>query len=137
MFPLVSDQSPFSRTFFRKAHIHLLLLRTFFISGFCAAPSRLIHAVGPVLRSPLQSAEYGRDAARADWIEDRLREARAVVDDVVHHSDHMIRLACDVLVQHGETEAEREDARILLVVVDARQPALRAQRSDDDRRDAQ
>jgi len=40
----------------------------------------------------------------------------------VHHSDHLIRLACNVLVQHGETPAEREDARILLVVLDARSP---------------
>lgn len=63
-----------------------------------------------------------RDAARADWIEERRREARAVVADVVHHSDHLIRLACNVLVQHGETPQEREDARILLVVLDAKHP---------------
>jgi hypothetical protein len=61
-----------------------------------------------------------RDGARHDWIDERLREARIVVADVVHHSDHLLRLACKVLVQHGETAAEREDARILLVVLDAR-----------------
>jgi hypothetical protein len=44
------------------------------------------------------------------------------VADVVNHSDHLIRLACNVLVQHGETPEEREDARILLVVLDAKSP---------------
>lgn len=63
-----------------------------------------------------------RDQVRLDWIDERLREARIVVADVVNHSDHLIRLACNVLVQHGETPAEREDARILLVVLDARSP---------------
>lgn len=71
-----------------------------------------------------------RDAARADWIEERRREARLVVADVVHHSDHLIRLACNVLVQHGETPEEREDARILLVVLDAKTPG----RGGDDQR---
>jgi hypothetical protein len=41
---------------------------------------------------------------------------------VVNHSDHLLRLACNVLVQHGETPEEREDARILLVVLDAKSP---------------
>jgi hypothetical protein len=63
-----------------------------------------------------------RDRARQDWIEERLREARSVVADVAHHSDHLIRTACNVLVQHGETGEEREDARILLVVLDAKSP---------------
>ena len=71
-----------------------------------------------------------RDAARTDWIDERRGEARAVVADVVHHSDHLIRLACTVLVQHGETEQEREDARILLVVVDARHPMRDNHRPD-------
>ena len=71
------------------------------------------------------------------WPADRLAEARAVVADVVHHSDHLIRLACDVLVQHGRTEQEREDARILLVVVDARQPTRNAPQRDQDGRGAQ
>lgn len=71
-----------------------------------------------------------RDAARTDWIDERRREARAVIADVAHHSDHLIRLACTVLVQHGETIEEREDARILLVVVDARHPKRGNHRSD-------
>ncbi|SNT08528.1 hypothetical protein [Antarctobacter heliothermus] len=71
-----------------------------------------------------------QDAVRADWIDERRREARAVVADVAHHSDHLIRLACTLLVQHGETEHEREDARILLVVVDARHPARGNHRPD-------
>ncbi len=63
-----------------------------------------------------------RDQIRQEWIDEKLREARVVVADVVNHSDHLIRLACNVLVQHGETPNEREDARILLVVLDARSP---------------
>jgi hypothetical protein len=62
------------------------------------------------------------DQVRLDWIDERLREARIVVADVVNHSDHMLRIACKVLVQHGETPSEREDARILLVVLDAKSP---------------
>lgn len=61
-----------------------------------------------------------RDRARQAWIDERRREARIVVADVVNHSDHLLRLACNVLVQHGETAEEREDARILLVVLDAK-----------------
>ena len=34
-----------------------------------------------------------RDHVRRDWIDERRREARIVVADVVHHSDHLIRLA--------------------------------------------
>ena len=64
------------------------------------------------------------------WPADRLAEARAILADVVHHSDHLIRLACNVLVQHGETEQEREDARILLVVVDAKHPGRGNHRPD-------
>ena len=63
-----------------------------------------------------------RDRARQEWIDDRRREARIVVADVVNHSDHLIRLACNFLVQHGATPEEREDARILLVVLDAKSP---------------
>jgi len=63
-----------------------------------------------------------RDRARQEWIDERRREARIVVSDVVNHSDHLLRLACNVLVQHGETPEEREDARILLVVLDAKSP---------------
>ena len=63
-----------------------------------------------------------RDRARQAWIDERRRESRIVVADVVHYSDHLIRLACNVLVKHGETPEEREDARILLVVLDAKSP---------------
>ncbi|MBJ6372733.1 hypothetical protein [Sedimentitalea arenosa] len=70
------------------------------------------------------------------WPSDRLAEARAVIGDVAHHSDPLIRLACNILVQHGETEQEREDARILLVVINARQPTRAARRRDLDGRGA-
>ena len=67
------------------------------------------------------------------WPADRVAEARAVIADVAHHSDLIIRLACNVLVQHGETPDERADAQRLLVVVDARRPVRRAQREDQGR----
>ena len=70
----------------------------------------------------------------APWPSDHLVEARAVVADVARHSDHLIGLACNVLASHGETEAERKDARVLLLVIDARRPVRRAQREDADRR---
>ena len=66
------------------------------------------------------------------WRTERLSEARAVVADVAHHSDHLIRLACKVLVQHGETGTEREDARRLLVILDARRPARSHQNDSDE-----
>ena len=69
------------------------------------------------------------------WPADRLAEARAVVADVAQHSDHLIGLACNVLVSHGETAVERKDARVLLLVIDARRPVQRAQREDARRRD--
>ena len=76
-----------------------------------------------------------RDRARQGWINERRREARIVVANVVHHSDHLLRLACNVLVQHGETPEEREDARILLVVLDAKSPGRAdRQRPDPERR---
>lgn len=61
-----------------------------------------------------------RDKARAAWIIEKLREARMVVADVAHHSDHLVKLSCKVLLQHGESEEEREDARILLTIIDAK-----------------
>ena len=67
------------------------------------------------------------------WPAERLAEARAVIADVAHHSDLLIRLACNVLAQHGETPGERADAQRLLVVVDARRPVQRAQREDQRR----
>jgi hypothetical protein len=72
-----------------------------------------------------------RDEARQDWIDERRREARMVVADVVHHSDHLLRMACKVLVQHGETPEECEDARILLVILDAKSPGRDDRRSRD------
>ncbi len=85
---------------------------------------------------PLPFRKRGqRDRARQDWIDERRREARIVVADVVNHSDHLIRLACNVLVQHGETPSEREDARILLVVLDAKSPGRADRhRTDPERR---
>ncbi|MBC7163839.1 MAG: hypothetical protein H5U15_02430 [Roseovarius sp.] len=73
-----------------------------------------------------------RDRVRQDWIGERLREARIVVADVVHHSDHLVRLACNVLVWYGETPEEREDAQLLLVVLDAKSPG-RSDRARPDR----
>ena len=69
----------------------------------------------------------------ANWPANRLAEARAVIADVARHSDHLIRLACNVLAVHGTTEAERKDARVLLVVIDARRPVRAAQRDDQGR----
>ncbi|SDX87900.1 hypothetical protein [Roseicitreum antarcticum] len=65
------------------------------------------------------------------WPADRVAEARAVIADVAHHSDHLIRLACNVLAAHGETDGERKDARALLVVIDARRPIRQAQRESN------
>jgi len=78
-----------------------------------------------------RSQRAERDEARQDWIDERRREARMVVADVVHHSDHMLRMACKVLVQHGETPEEREDARILLVIVEGKSPGRDNCRSSD------
>jgi hypothetical protein len=70
-----------------------------------------------------------------DWATARLSEARAILADVAHHRDGLVRIACEVLITHGETPQEREDARLLLVVVDARTPQRHGhhQRSDRDR----
>ena len=68
------------------------------------------------------------------WPADRLSEARAVVAGLTRHSNQLIRLACNVLAAHGETATERKDARVLLLVIDARRPVRRAQREDTNRR---
>lgn len=65
-----------------------------------------------------------------NWPADRLAEARAVIADVAHHRDHLIRLACNVLATHGDTAAERKEASVLLLVVDARQSVRQAQHRD-------
>ena len=72
--------------------------------------------------------------ASSPWPRARVLEARAVIADVAHHSDHLVRLACNVLSAHGETEEERRDARALLFVIEARCPGRhrRAQRADHD-----
>ena len=67
------------------------------------------------------------------WPAARLAEARAVIADVARHSDHLIRLACNVLAVHGASEAERKDAHVLLVVIEARRPVLAAQRANQGR----
>lgn len=67
------------------------------------------------------------------WPADRVAEARAVIADVAHHSDLLVRLACNVLAQHGETPGERADAQRLLVIVDARRSLRCAQREDQGR----
>ncbi|OJF90656.1 hypothetical protein [Pararhizobium antarcticum] len=56
------------------------------------------------------------------WPAQRLVEARAVIANVARHSDHLVRLACNVLVTHGKSDTERRDARALLFVIDARRP---------------
>jgi hypothetical protein len=65
------------------------------------------------------------------WPADRLAEARAVIAGVAHHSDHLVNLACTVLASHGESDAERRDARALLFVIDARRPISQAQRENN------
>ena len=67
-----------------------------------------------------------------DWMQDRLTEARTVLADVAHHQDGLIRIACRVIARHGETAKEREDARVLLVVLEARSPLRHRHRSDQD-----
>ena len=67
-----------------------------------------------------------------DWMHDRLTEARVVLADVAHHQDGLIRLACRVIARHGETAKERENARVLLVVIEARSPLRHRHRSDQD-----
>lgn len=73
---------------------------------------------------PNQSSKSSkaRDSVREEWLAERLRDARMVVADVAHHSDLSLRIAAQVLKQHGDSEEEREDARILLVILDAKSP---------------
>lgn len=84
--------------------------------------------------SPRPLPKFSPVRLLAPWPADRLAEARAVVCEVALHSDHLIRLACNVLAVHGQTEAERKDAKALLFVIDARRPLRRAQREDAVRR---
>tara|TARA_R110002073_G_C9209788_1_gene558890 strand:+ start:321 stop:587 length:267 start_codon:yes stop_codon:yes gene_type:complete len=77
---------------------------------------------------------FARDRAAMDpnWRAQRLAEARAVLADVAHHQDGLIRLAARVIVSHGETAKEREDARLLLVVLEARSPLRHRHRHRSD-----
>ena len=69
------------------------------------------------------------------WPTARVNEARAVIADVAHHSDHLVRLACNILVTHGENDTERRDARALLYVIDARR-SLRQRHVEQSEREA-
>jgi hypothetical protein len=77
---------------------------------------------------------FTRNRAAIDpgWRAERLAEARAVLADVAHHQDGLIRFACRVIVSHGETAKERKDAGVLLVVLEARSPVRQRHRSDQD-----
>ena len=61
-----------------------------------------------------------RDKARAAWIAEKLRDARMFLADVAHHTDHLVKLSCKVLLQHGESDEAREDARILLTIIEVK-----------------
>jgi len=67
-----------------------------------------------------------------DWRAERLAEARAVIADVAHHQDGLICLAARVIVSHGETAKEREDARLLLVMLEGRSPLRHRHRFEQD-----
>ena len=81
------------------------------------------------MSAPLPLAPH-RTAVDPGWRAQRLAEARTVLADVAHHQDGLIRIACRVIARHGETAKEREDARVLLVVIDARSPLRHRHRSD-------
>lgn len=83
------------------------------------------------MNAPLPFARH-RATIDPDWCALRLAEARAVLADVVHHQDGLIRLAARVIVSHGETAKEREEARVVLVVLDARSPLRHRHRSEQD-----
>tara|TARA_R110002072_G_scaffold254761_1_gene413608 strand:- start:671 stop:979 length:309 start_codon:yes stop_codon:yes gene_type:complete len=94
---------------------------------------------GPVQRpvsAPARPSTRPRHAAvDPGWRQARLAEARAVLADAAHHSDHLLRMACEVVIRHGPTENEREEARVLLLVLDARRPVPQAQRAAQRRDD--
>ena len=85
-------------------------------------------------RAVMKTQRQGSTPPGKAWPAERLAEARAVIADVAHHSDHLIRLACRVLARHGESDAERREAQVLLLIVDARTPQShgRHQRPDAD-----
>jgi hypothetical protein len=69
------------------------------------------------------------------WLAERLGEARAIVAAASDHRDSLVRLACDLLITHGATAREREDARILRLVIDARRPLRHGDHQRPDRYD--
>ena len=83
------------------------------------------------MSAPLPLAPH-RTAVDPGWRAQRLAEARTVLADVAHHQDGLIRIACRVIARHGETARERENARVLLVVIEARSPLRHRHRSDQD-----
>ncbi len=66
-----------------------------------------------------------------DWPTDRVAEARAVIADAAHHSVRLVTIACEVLARHAASREEREEARLLRLIVDARRP-VRNRRNDGD-----
>jgi hypothetical protein len=74
-----------------------------------------------------------RAAIDPGWRAERLAEARAVLADVAHHQDGLIRLAARVIITHGETTRERKDAGVLLVVLEARSPLRHRRHHRSDR----
>ena len=87
-------------------------------------------------RAVVKTRRKGSAPLDRAWPAERLAEARAVIADVAHHSDHLIRLACKVLARHGASDGERREAQILLLIVDARTPPRHGQHqrpdADDD-----
>ena len=71
-------------------------------------------------RAVMKTQRQGSTRLDRAWPSERLAEARAVIADVARYSDHLIRLACRVLARHGESDGERKEAQILLLIVDAR-----------------
>jgi len=83
------------------------------------------------MSAPFSFARH-RATIDPDWRSERLAEARAVIADIAHHQDGLIRLAARVIVSHGETAKEREDARLFLVMLEARSPLRHRHRSEQD-----
>ena len=50
-------------------------------------------------RAVMKTQRQGSTPPDRAWSAERLAEARAVIVDVAHHSDHLICLACQVLAR--------------------------------------
>ncbi|MCW1932310.1 hypothetical protein OKW52_08580 [Pararhodobacter zhoushanensis] len=85
-------------------------------------------------RAPFRPAPPQQASVDPSWRAARLAEARSVIAAAAHHSDHLVRIACEVVIRHGASATERKDARALCLVVDARRPLRHAQ-LDAQRRD--